>query len=187
MSISSLLIRKSHTCMTACIVIAYIWSLSCCLLKRTTRRGNDKESTQLHYPVYPGSTTGTAAVTKGNLSWKCISFTCDNSGKDIPPWRTKCCTETSQLPIYWHTDISLCLHWFQKSLWQSMACSLMVHHAEVNYQCKSSSHHWAALWKGYKCSPDEAWCVSLSFPYFCMPVNHWPGLLSQRKERRLLR
>ena len=48
-----------------------------------------------------------------------------------------------------------CLHLFQKSLWQSMACSLMGHHAEVQYQCKSSSHHWAALWQGYKCSPDE--------------------------------
>ena len=46
---------------------------------------------------------------------------------------------------------------FSKSeytLW-SMACSLMGHHAEVQYQCKSSSHHWAALWQGYKCSPDE--------------------------------
>ena len=48
-----------------------------------------------------------------------------------------------------------CLHWFQKILWQSMACSLMGHHVEVQYQCKSSSHHWAALWQGYKCSPDE--------------------------------
>ena len=36
-----------------------------------------------------------------------------------------------------------------------MACSLMGHHAEVQYQCKSSSHHWAALWQGYTCSPDE--------------------------------
>ena len=36
-----------------------------------------------------------------------------------------------------------------------MAHSLMGHHAEVQYQCKSSSHHWAALWQGYKCSPDE--------------------------------
>ena len=31
----------------------------------------------------------------------------------------------------------------------------MGHHAEVQYQCKSSSHHWAALWQAYKCSPDE--------------------------------
>ena len=141
--------------MTACIVIAYIWSLSYCLLKRTTRGGNDKESTQLYYPVYPVSTTGTAAVTKGTLSWIYISFTCDNSMKDISTMTHKCCTEASQLPIYWHTDISLCLHWFQKYLWQCMACSLMGHHAEVHYQCKSSSHHWAALWQGYKCSPDE--------------------------------
>ena len=36
-----------------------------------------------------------------------------------------------------------------------MACSLMGHHAEVQNQYKSSSHHWAALWQGYKCSPDE--------------------------------
>ena len=35
-----------------------------------------------------------------------------------------------------------------------MAC-LMGHHAEVQYQCKSSSHHWAALWQSYKWSPDE--------------------------------
>ena len=27
----------------------------------------------------------------------------------------------------------------------------------------------------------------LSFPYFCMPVNHGPWLQSKRKERRLLR
>ena len=36
-----------------------------------------------------------------------------------------------------------------------MACSLMGHHAEVQYQCKSGLHYWAALWKGYKCSSDE--------------------------------
>ena len=42
-----------------------------------------------------------------------------------------------------------------KNLWQSMTCSLMGHHAEVQYQCKSSSHHWAVLWQGYKCSLDE--------------------------------
>ena len=34
-----------------------------------------------------------------------------------------------------------CLHWFQKSFWQGMACSLMGHPAEVQYQCKSSLHH----------------------------------------------
>ena len=43
---------------------------------------------------------------------------------------------------------------FKKSLWQSMASSLMGHHAEVQYQCKSSSHHWEVLWQEYKCSPD---------------------------------
>ena len=32
-----------------------------------------------------------------------------------------------------------------------------------------------------------SWCSPLSFPYFCMPVNHGPSLLSWRKERRLLR
>ena len=36
-----------------------------------------------------------------------------------------------------------------------MAGSLMAHHAEVQYQSKSSSHYWAALWQGYNCSPDE--------------------------------
>ena len=37
----------------------------------------------------------------------------------------------------------------------SMACSLMGHHAEEQYQCKSSWHYLAALKQGYKCSPDE--------------------------------
>ena len=36
-----------------------------------------------------------------------------------------------------------------------MTCSLIGHHAEVHYQCKSSSHQWAALRQGYKCSPYE--------------------------------
>ena len=31
----------------------------------------------------------------------------------------------------------------------------MDHHAEVQYQCKSSSHHRAALRQDCKCSPDE--------------------------------
>ena len=31
----------------------------------------------------------------------------------------------------------------------------MGHHAEVQYQCKSSSHHLAALRQGHKYSPDE--------------------------------
>ena len=51
--------------------------------------------------------------------------------------------------------ICTCLQWLQKALWQSMACSLLGHHAEVQYQCKSTSHHWAALHQGYKCSPGE--------------------------------
>ena len=32
-----------------------------------------------------------------------------------------------------------------------------------------------------------SWYAPLSFPYFCMPVNHGPWLQSKRKERRLLR
>ena len=41
-----------------------------------------------------------------------------------------------------------------KILWKSMARSLMGYHV-VQYQCKSGSHHWAALRQGYKWSADE--------------------------------
>ena len=36
---------------------------------------------------------------------------------------------------------------------------------------------------------DQRWncCPSLSFPHFCMPVNHGPWQQSYRRERRLLR
>ena len=36
-----------------------------------------------------------------------------------------------------------------------MACTLMGHHAEVQYQCTYTSHHCTALRDRYKCSPDE--------------------------------
>ena len=42
-----------------------------------------------------------------------------------------------------------CFLWFQESLWQGLACS---HNAVVQYQCKSSLHHWAALRQDYKYS-----------------------------------
>ena len=37
-----------------------------------------------------------------------------------------------------------------------MACSLIGHHAEVQYFCKSSSQLGTALGQGYKCSLDES-------------------------------
>ena len=45
-----------------------------------------------------------------------------------------------------------CLHIFQRSIWQGMACSLMGNHAEVQYQiqCRSSLRHWAPVWQGCK-------------------------------------
>ena len=61
-----------------------------------------------------------------------------------------CVKSTSNISI-----ISAMSSLISKSLWQSVACSLMGHHAEVQYQCKSSSHNWAALWQGYTCRPDE--------------------------------
>ena len=36
-----------------------------------------------------------------------------------------------------------------------MVCSLMGHHAEVQYQCIYTSHHCTALRDRYKCSPYE--------------------------------
>ena len=48
-----------------------------------------------------------------------------------------------------------CLHRFQNNIWQGMACSLMDHHAEIQYQCKSSSRRWAPVRQCHKCSSDE--------------------------------
>ena len=36
-----------------------------------------------------------------------------------------------------------------------MACSLMGHHAEIQYQCKSGSRHGAPVRQRYKCSSDK--------------------------------
>ena len=46
------------------------------------------------------------------------------------------------LRILWKVPSTLaevvpCLHRFQKGIWQRKACSLMCHHAEIQYQCKS--------------------------------------------------
>ena len=47
-------------------------------------------------------------------------------------------------------------HWFQKKpLAQYSMQPYGPLSGTVQYQCKSSSHHWAALRQGYKCSPDE--------------------------------
>ena len=53
------------------------------------------------------------------------------------PSTSKCCVKSPSTSA----EYVPCLHRFQSHIRQAVACSLVGHHAEVQDQCISSSHH----------------------------------------------